>query len=144
MSKRKFVCSRCGRDKHSAGGLRTHQLYSKRCGFKEMPAAAIQPQVTSASAEKSTSEEQWDPGWSEGEKRRHFLENLPWTWGIAKRGGRFCAVPMVGATMGYNEARVHADKFEFIRRMTPRPSQQEPDTRDDDFFTVLMLLLASR
>jgi hypothetical protein len=147
MSKKKYICPVCHRDKHSAGGLRTHQLYSKRCG-KGLPVQPSQPAPARASApaEKSITKEGWDPSWSFEQKRRYFLDSLPCDWGIRKdRNGRWKPVPMLATGLTYSQACRYADKFEFVRRMMPRrPTRRPPpaDTTDGDDLLLMVLLMA--
>ncbi|MBA7619872.1 hypothetical protein ES703_27214 [subsurface metagenome] len=143
----KLKCSRCKRVFGSAGALRTHELYSKRCGSREM-AAPASPAAPIPTPEKGMPRgKKWDPNWSDGEKRRYLLEKMPLTWGIGRRRGKWEAVPVPGA-MTYSDALIRSDERNSIDRLFPpvrrRVREEVEDEEETLALGLLMLELMSR
>jgi len=145
------MCPRCGKSFGSAQGLSTHMGYSKSCGSKnqERPELAPANLTSTPSAEKSISTTNrqkavWDINWSQTQKEAAILNSLGLTWGIARRGGRWVPVPVVGG-IGYDEAVIAADRWNAISRIKPvltvrRPSRPAQEPTEDNLLATLLIL----
>jgi hypothetical protein len=144
--KKSIVCPRCLKPFKTRQGLGNHLRYCET--VKDRP-TAVQPSPAEPaqarpipSAESISSKRQWDPDWSDFEKRAYLADEAGLKFSAIK--GR---VVVVVDGKSYSEAVVDADRQKFLYSLRPRrPSRPEPteDTDDSLLATLLLLTMMSR